>query len=68
METQPIKRLYRSRRNRRFCGICGGLEKYLESDATIIRLAMLAIGILTGGMAIVAYLIAAVIIPVDPTE
>lgn len=68
METQPIKRLYRSRTNRRICGICGGLEKYLDCNATIIRLAMIAIGVCSVGVAIVAYFIAAMIIPVDPTE
>ncbi|WP_122641904.1 PspC domain-containing protein [Luxibacter massiliensis] len=55
------KRLYRSRGNRMLCGVCGGIGEYFNVDPTIIRLAFVLFG--CTGTGIVAYFIAAVIIP-----
>ena len=58
------KRLYRSRRDKRFAGICGGLGKYLRVDSNIIRAILIILMILTGFIPIiVAYLIGIAIIP-----
>lgn len=56
------KKLYRSEYNKMFLGVCGGLGEYFGVDATLIRLiwALLA----CSGTGIIAYFIAAVIIPV----
>ena len=56
------KKLYRSEYDKMFLGVCGGLGEYFGIDPTIIRLgwALLA----CSGTGIVAYLIAAIIIPV----
>ena len=56
------KKLYRSEQDKMFLGVCGGLGEYFGIDPTLIRLlwALLA----CSGTGIVAYLIAAVIIPV----
>ncbi|HIZ59435.1 MAG TPA: PspC domain-containing protein, partial [Candidatus Dorea faecipullorum] len=35
------KRLYRSRRERLVCGVCGGVAEYFNIDPTIVRLAFL---------------------------
>ena len=58
-------RLYRSRTDKKICGVCGGLAKYFDCDPTIIRLitALLALGFGTG---ILAYFIAALVIPNEP--
>jgi PspC domain-containing protein len=32
-----IRKLYRSRTNRKLAGVCGGLAQYLNTDATLIR-------------------------------
>lgn len=55
------KRLYRSEQNKMFLGVCGGIGEYFGIDPTIIRLgwALLA----CSGTGIIAYFIAAVIIP-----
>ena len=53
------KRLYRSRTNRIICGVCGGVGEYFGVDPTIIRFACT-------GSGIVAYFIAAVIMPDQP--
>lgn len=55
------KKLYRSETNRMICGVCGGIGEYLNVDPTIIRL-IWAVFACTGA-GVVAYFIAAVIIP-----
>ena len=59
------KRLYRSASDRMLLGVCGGIGEYLNVDSTIIRL-LLAILVFWGGIGILAYLVAAVIIPGQP--
>ncbi len=56
------KKLYKSNTNKMICGVCGGLGEYFGIDPTLIRLIWAIVG-LAGGAGIVAYLIAAVIIP-----
>lgn len=59
------KRLYRSASDRMLLGVCGGIGEYLNVDSTIIRL-LWAILVFWGGLGILAYLVAAVIIPGQP--
>lgn len=56
------KKLYKSHTNKMICGVCGGLGEFFGVDPTIIRLVWAILGLM-GGTGIVAYLIAAVIIP-----
>lgn len=56
------KKLYKSNTNKMICGVCGGLGEFFGIDPTIIRLVW-AIAGLMGGAGIVAYILAAVIIP-----
>lgn len=58
------KRLYRSRRDRIVCGVCGGVANYFNVDPTLIRLAFVLFG--CTGTGILAYLVAAVIVPDEP--
>jgi phage shock protein C len=55
------RKLYRSRKNRMICGVCGGVAEYFNIDPTLIRL-VLAIFAFTG-TGIFAYIVAAIIIP-----
>lgn len=59
------KRLYRSRKDKVLAGVCGGIADYFEVDPTIIRLAWVVL-VLLGGTGIVAYIIAAIIVPEEP--
>lgn len=59
------KRLYRSVTNRKICGVCGGLGEYFNIDPTLIRLGGVLLAYVSCGTAVVAYFVAAVIIP-DP--
>lgn len=59
------KKLYRSRSNKKLFGVCGGFAAYFGIDPTVIRLiwALLA---LIWGAGILAYLIAALVMPDEP--
>ena len=57
------KRLYRSRNNKMLCGVCGGIAEFLHTDPTLIRLLWALITCFTVGTGIVAYIIAALIMP-----
>ncbi|MDF2844394.1 MAG: DNA-binding transcriptional activator PspC [Herbinix sp.] len=59
------KKLYRSTSDKMISGVCGGLANYLNIDATVIRLLWVVLG-LTAGFGIIAYIIAAIIIPSQP--
>ena len=59
------KKLYRSRTDKKVCGVCGGLAEYLEMDATIVRL-VAALSILFVGCGLLAYIVAAIVMPVKP--
>ena len=57
------KRLYKSNVNYMICGVCVGIAEYLSVDPTLIRLAWVIFTCLSAGTGIVAYIIAALIIP-----
>ena len=56
------KKLYKSTKDKKLCGVCAGLAKYFSLDATIVRLALVAFCLL-GGSGILAYIICAIVIP-----
>ncbi len=60
------KRLYRSRSEKKIAGVCGGIAEYFGIDPTIVRLAW-AVFACCGGVGIGAYIVAAIIIPEEPT-
>ena len=62
-----MKIIYRSRTDRKICGVCAGLAKYFDIDPTIVRiLAILTIFI--SGIGIIAYGIMTIIVPLEKTE
>ncbi|MBA2729025.1 MAG: PspC domain-containing protein [Parachlamydiaceae bacterium] len=61
------KKLFRSRRNYMVAGICGGLGEYFNIDPTIVRL-IAAFSILLAGTGLLVYLIAWLVIPLDPNR
>ena len=56
------KRLYKSAVNKKLCGVCGGIAEYFDIDPTIVRLAWVVFT-LFGGSGIIAYIIAAIVMP-----
>ncbi|MDD5931045.1 MAG: PspC domain-containing protein [Oscillospiraceae bacterium] len=61
------KKLYRVEEGKMLCGVCGGIAQYFGVDPTIIRLLWAAF-CLAGGCGIPAYIIAAIIIPREPSH
>jgi phage shock protein C len=59
------KRLYRSRKERMFAGICGGLGNYFDVDPTLIRVLFVLFALVVGG-GILAYLLLWILIPLEP--
>lgn len=56
------KRLYRSSTNKMLCGVCAGIADYINIDPTVVRLLWVVFGFFGAG--ILAYIVAAVIMPV----
>ena len=56
------KRLYRVEEGKMIAGVCGGIAEYFHLDPTVIRLAWI-ICCACGGSGILAYIIAALVIP-----
>lgn len=60
------KKLYRSRTNKTFAGVCGGLGDYLNIDATLIRVLWALLSFVSVGTGLVVYIVMACIIPEAP--
>lgn len=61
------KRLSRSRSNRMLWGVCGGLATYFNVDATLVRL-ITVLTIFLGGFGIIAYIILAIVMPLESSS
>ena len=62
--TTPVRRVRRSRDDRKIAGVAGGIARHFDLDATLVRLAFVAFA-LFGGSGLLFYAIAWVIIPPD---
>ncbi|MDI9492940.1 MAG: PspC domain-containing protein [Bacillota bacterium] len=56
------KRLYRSTQNKVLAGVCGGIGEYFGVDPVLVRL-LVVVFTLMWGAGLIAYIIAALIIP-----
>ena len=62
-----MKRIFRSKVDSKIAGVCGGIGETFDIDPTIVRLAFVFIGIITGIVPIlIAYMIGWIIIPEKP--
>lgn len=59
------KRLYRINEGKIIAGVCGGIAEYFNIDPTVVRLVWALLCCFAGG-GVLAYIIAAFIIPVKP--
>ena len=59
------KRLYKSNTDKKIAGVCGGIAEYFNIDATLVRLGWVVFSLL-GGSGLLAYIIAAIIMPERP--
>ncbi len=63
-----VRRITRSRRDRVFAGVCGGLAAYLGLDPVLVRVLYVALTLLSFGTGIVLYVLAWIIIPLDAED
>jgi len=61
------KKLYKSEKDKKLCGVCAGIANYFSIDATVVRLGLVAFCLL-GGSGILAYIICAIVMPDEPTN
>lgn len=56
------KRLTKSSTDKKIAGVCGGIAEYANIDPTIVRLIWVFLGLFAGS-GVLAYIVAALIIP-----
>ena len=59
------RRLYRVISDKRIAGVCSGLARYFEVDVTLVRLLVVAGTLCSGGLGLLAYIAAWIIMPSD---
>ena len=62
-----MKKLYRSRENKKVGGVCGGIAEYFDLDPTLVRLGAIVL-IFIWGAGLLAYIVAWAIIPERPAH
>lgn len=61
----PPPGLRRSRSDQVFGGVCAGIANRLGVDPVLVRIAAVAVALVSAGVAVVAYLVAWVVLPQD---
>lgn len=61
------RKLYKSMTDKKISGVCGGIAEYFDFDSTVVRLAWVLFTLL-GGSGIIAYIIAALVMPTNDVE
>ena len=61
------KKLYRIMAGKKIAGVCTGIADYFKLDVTVIRLVWV-LWVLFAGMGLLAYIIAALLIPEEPQD
>jgi phage shock protein C len=68
-EPEPLvstgRRLYRSTRDRKLAGVCGGIAEYFGLDSTVVRIAVIVLSVYPGAFigGVIAYAIGWLVIP-----
>lgn len=60
------ERLYRSHDDRMIAGVAGGVAELLDADPSLIRIVWAVLIFLTGGLALVVYIVIAIVVPERP--
>lgn len=63
--SREAPRLVRPVREKKIAGVCAGFARYFDLDVTFMRILWLAMAILTGGLGVLVYLAAWIVIPAD---
>jgi len=57
------ERLFRSRDDRMIAGVAGGLAELWDADPSLVRIVWAMLVVLTGGLALVVYIVMAIVVP-----
>ena len=61
-----MNKLYRSRRDKKATGLCGGLAQWLNIDATLLRVIVVVTALFSFGTVLFFYVVASLVIPKEP--
>lgn len=61
-----MKKLYKSKTDKKIEGVCAGVGNYLNIDPTAVRAVWAIVTLFTVGVGILAYIACAAIMPVEP--
>lgn len=61
-----MKKLYRSKTDKKIAGVCGGLAEYFDIDATVVRIIFLILLLPGGFPGLIPYLILWAVVPEKP--
>lgn len=61
------KTLYKSKSNRVLVGVCGGVAEYFGWDPSLVRIGVAILSAFSG-LGIVAYIVAALVVPEEPDD
>ena len=59
------RRLTRLAYDKKIAGVCSGLAKYFNADPTLVRLIVIALTIVSGGLGLLAYIAAWIVMPIE---
>ncbi len=62
------RRLYRSRTDSMIGGVAAGLADYLNADPALVRIVWAILVVVTGGAALVVYIVAWIVVPEGPAD
>lgn len=63
-----MKKLFRSQKDSKLTGLCGGIAEYFAIDATIVRLLVVIAAFFSFGAVILAYFVATLFVPKAPFQ
>ncbi len=62
-----MKKLYRSKSDRKISGVCGGLAVYFDVDPSVVRLIWAIVSVCSTAIpGLLIYIICAIVIPEEP--
>jgi phage shock protein C len=63
-----MDRLYRSRDDRMLAGVAGGLAEMWGADPSLVRVIWALLVVFTGGVALLVYIVMALVVPEEPLD
>jgi phage shock protein C len=60
------ERLYRHPTDRAIAGVAGGLAVWLDIDPSLVRIAWVLLGIFSGGIFVLVYIVMMIVVPLPP--